>query len=116
MCFLVDLRVGLMHYENPFTRINQMQHLHACSSLMFWHLLVWEAIPENMHCFNQFIYAGHAAKSVKNRSLSLNGDRTVQQQRARVQCFLKKLTPVFLLNAVFQCISLKILLESESSI
>lgn len=63
--FLVDLRVGLMHYENPFTCINQMQHLHACSSLMFWHLLVWVFIPENMHCFNQFIYAGCAAKSVK---------------------------------------------------
>lgn len=63
--FLVNLKIGLMHYEKPYTCINQMQHLHACSSLMFWPLMVWISIPESMHYFNQFVYAGFAAKSVK---------------------------------------------------
>lgn len=51
--------------KNPYTCINQMQHLHACSSLMFWPSMVWISIPESMHYFNQFVYAGYAAKSVK---------------------------------------------------
>lgn len=62
---LVNLKIGLLHYENIYTRINQMQHLHACSSLMFWPSMVWISIPESTHCFNQFLYAGCAAKSVK---------------------------------------------------
>ena len=63
--FLVNLKIGLLHYEKPYSCINQMQHLHACSSLMFWPSMVWISIPENMHYFNQFVYAGYAAKSVK---------------------------------------------------
>lgn len=70
MCFLVNLKIGLMHYEKPYISINQMQHLHACSSLMFWPSMVWISIPESMHCFNQFVYAGCAAKSVKPKSQS----------------------------------------------
>lgn len=97
--FLVNLKIGLMHYEKPYTCINQMQHLHACSSLMFWPLMVWISIPESMHYFNQFVYAGCAAKSVKP-SPSLNCDWTVQLKRAHSQCF-EKLIPVFLLNMIF---------------
>lgn len=61
--FLDNLKIGLMHYET-YPCINQMQHLHACSSLMF-DLLRWGTIPESMHSFNQIVYAGYAAKSVK---------------------------------------------------
>lgn len=86
--------------KNTYTCINQMQHLHACSSLMFWHLMVWISIPESMHYFNQFVYAGCAAKSVKTRSPSLNRDWTVQLKRAHSQCF-EKLIPPFLRNMIF---------------
>lgn len=68
--FLVNLKIGLMHYEKPNISINQMQHLHACSSLMFWPSMVWTSIPVSMHYFNQFVYAGCAAKSVKLKSES----------------------------------------------
>lgn len=68
--FLVNLKIGLMHYEKPYTCINQMQHLHACSSLMFWPSMVWISIPESMNYFNQFVYAGCAAKSVKPKPKS----------------------------------------------
>lgn len=42
----------------------KMQHLHACSSLMCsLHPLGWASGPESMrYFFNQFIYAGRAAK------------------------------------------------------
>lgn len=65
--FLDNLKIGLMHYET-YPCINQMQHLHACSSLMF-DLLWWWTIPESMHYFNQIVYAGYAAKSVKAKAL-----------------------------------------------
>lgn len=74
--FSVNLKIGLMHYlkrkrkKKTYTCINQMQHLHACTSLMFWHSMVWISIPESMHSFNQFVYAGCAAKSVKTKPKS----------------------------------------------
>lgn len=70
MCFLVNLKIGLMHYDKTNISINQMQHLHACSSLMFWPSVVWMSIPESTHYSNQFVYAGCAAKSVESQSES----------------------------------------------
>jgi len=102
--FLVNLKIGLLHYEKPYTCINQMQHLHACSSLMFWPSMGWISIPESTHYFNQFVYAGCAAKSVKPIP---RPSRAARLQRAH-----RELIPVLLLDLIehdFQSISVEIL-------
>lgn len=85
-----------------------MQHLHACFSLMFWPFTVWMSIPERMRCFNQFVYAGCAAKSVEPRPKSEAW--LDSSDMAPSQCFKKKgkkkrkLRPDFLLHTIFnQC-------------
>lgn len=69
--FLVNLKIGLMHYEKPYTCINQMQHL---TCLFQPYVLAFDGVDihsrESMHYFNQFVYAGCAAKSVKPKPKS----------------------------------------------
>lgn len=112
--FLVNLKIGLMHYEKPYICINQMQHLHACSSLMFWPLMVWISIPESMHRFNQFVYAGCAAKSVKPRPKSeswLDNSDVAPSQCFKKKKKEKKLSPDFLLHMIFNLCPLKYFLK-----
>lgn len=101
--------------KKPYTCINQMQHLHACSSLMFWPLMVWISIPESMHCFNQFVYAGCAAKSVKAKPRSESW--LDNSDEAPSQCFKeKKLIPDFLPNMIFNLCPLKYFLKKINQV
>lgn len=63
------LKIGLMHYKNI--------HLHQSNAALkclfqpyVWSSVVVISIPESMHYFNQFVYAGYAAKSVKAKPRS----------------------------------------------
>lgn len=110
--FLANLKIGLMHYKKIYSCINQMQHLHACSSLMFG--LLWWWYPFQRACIILInLYMQAAQPKASNRSPSRTRDWTVQLKRAHSQCF-EKLIPVFLFNMIFQSISLEIFLESKS--
>lgn len=74
--------------KKTYTFINQMQHLHACSSLMFRHSTVWLSSPETIHYFNQIVYAGCAAKSVKPKPAESELDSSAEEG-SHSQCFEK---------------------------
>lgn len=98
--FLVNLKIGLLHYEKKHTLASI-----KCSTYMLVPALCfglrWCGYPFQRACIILInLYMQAAQPKASNRSPSLKCDRTVQLKRAHSQCF-EKLIPVFLLNMVF---------------